>query len=274
MGWAGTGSTCGCWIHGTVQSQPAPDAGTSLKLDKPWRLLSHPTLASWTPCPGTGSLQAGLPQQCPAVLCWEQLDHKPPGPDQAFAHEWLSAGLGGQGFTTMVYSAKFPLALREPPWLFAPALRAARSYSCPAGTSQAAHCWDSMGGRVGVQQQGLRRKATGLGSGFTPVPVPAGIHRPAAMPADGRESPDTRKTAGSATGRGWEQGRGCQTGAINAQAITVRAQSFLRASTPALYWSSLPDRHCVGPGQEMGQQGPPKARLCPAGPGNKRINGL
>lgn len=37
-----------CWIqpliHGTVQSQPAPDTGTSLTLDKPWRMLSHPAL--------------------------------------------------------------------------------------------------------------------------------------------------------------------------------------------------------------------------------------
>lgn len=133
-------------------------------------------------------LTAGrAPTAVPSCAVLGTAGHKPPGPDRAFAHEWLSAGSGGQGFTTMVNSAKFPLALREPPWLFAPALRAARSYSCPAGTSQAAHCWDSMGGRVGVQQRGLRRKATSLGSGFTPVPVPAGIHRPAAMPADGRE---------------------------------------------------------------------------------------
>lgn len=53
-GWAGTGS--GPLIHGTVQSQPASEAGTSLKLDKPWRMLSQPTLPSW---PGVGLLTWG-----------------------------------------------------------------------------------------------------------------------------------------------------------------------------------------------------------------------
>lgn len=35
-----------------------------------------------------------------------------------------------------------------------------------------------------------------------------------------------------------------------------------------------PNRHGVGPGEETGQRGPDKAQLCPAGPGNRQINGL
>lgn len=106
----------------------------------------------WSPGQAWDSLPGDrLPQQCPAVPCWEQLDHKPPAPDRAFAREGPSAGSAGQSFTIMVYSAKLPLLLRSSWWLLALALRAACSYSCPAGTSQAAHCWDSMGGRVGLQ---------------------------------------------------------------------------------------------------------------------------
>lgn len=158
----------------------------------------------------------------------------------------------------MVYSAKFPLALREPPWLFAPALRAARSYSCPAGTSQAAHCWDSMGGRVGVQQRRLRRKATGLGSGFTPVPVPAGIHRPAAMPGmDG--SPQTHGKQLEVP----QAGDGSRAGAAR------QVPSMPKLSPSGLSPSSGHQlRHCTGAasptdtvwarGRKWGSKAPPK----------------
>lgn len=59
-------------IHGRVQTQPALDAGTSLKLDKPWRMLSHPNTGllarRGTPCLGTGSHSSA--QLCHARNSW------------------------------------------------------------------------------------------------------------------------------------------------------------------------------------------------------------
>ena len=138
---------CSCWIQslpcGTVQPQPAPAAGTSPKLDKPWEdavpqkaslpaRRGAPCLATGSPPPRTAPdallarFLATLPLQRPAVPCWEQLDYKRAGPDQGLVLEQSCAGSGSQFFATMVYSTKLPLALREPLWLLTPAPSACR----------------------------------------------------------------------------------------------------------------------------------------------------
>lgn len=68
-------------------------------------------------------------------------------------------------------------------------------------------------------------------------------------------SPQTHgKPAGSATGRGWEHDRGCQTGAVNAQAVTITARCLHHPRAGA----ASPTDTAWARGRKRGSEAPPR----------------
>lgn len=76
------------------------------------------------------------------------------------------------------------------------------------------------------------------------------------------------KHSGTSKGAVVERGRGCSARCHWCPCSRCRGSALPEGP------SSPPDRHRVGPGEETGQRSPHKAQLCPAGSGNRQINGL